>query len=59
LLVSLHAQAFKDEVARGSGQLNSRLLEVAQFKQHPYWEPGTNGSGQVKCGEVIMEIKLQ
>jgi hypothetical protein len=41
LLVSLHAQAFKDEVTKQNLQINSRLLEFAgQFEQHPYWESG-------------------
>jgi SRSO17 transposase len=59
LLVSLHAQAFKDEVARGSGQLNSRLLEVAQFKQHPYWEPGTNWKSALNNLRLIIQPYIE
>lgn len=39
LLVSLQAEAFKDEVNQPNIQISSRALEVTRkFEQHPYWE---------------------
>ncbi len=55
LLVSLHAQAFKDETARERVKLNSKLLEVAQFEQYPYWESGTNWKSALNNLRLIIQ----
>ena len=55
LLISLHAQAFKDEAAIGSVKLNSQLLEVAQFERHPYWESGTNWKSALNNLRLIIQ----
>lgn len=55
LLVSLHAQAFKDEAARERVKLNSKLLEVAQFEQHPCWESGTNWKSALNNLRLIIQ----
>jgi len=41
LMISLHAQAFKDEAARNT-QLSSKLSTCWEFSQHPCWELGIN-----------------
>ncbi len=55
LLTSLPAQAFKDEAARESVQLNSRWLEIAEFKQHPHWESGTNWKSALNNLRLIIQ----
>ncbi|URD51276.1 IS701 family transposase [Chroococcidiopsis sp. CCNUC1] len=55
LLISLQAEAFKDEAARSSLYLNSRLLELTEFKRHPYWESGTNWKSALNNLRLIIQ----
>ena len=56
LLVSLQAEAFKDEINQQTLQINSRLLECAgQFEQHPYWESGTNWKSALNNLRLIIQ----
>lgn len=56
LLVSLQAEAFKDEVNQPNIQISSRSLEVTRkFEQHPYWESGINWKSALNNLRLIIQ----
>jgi hypothetical protein len=55
LMISLHAQAFKDEAARNT-QLSSKLSAPAgEFSQHPCWELGINWKSALNNLRLIIQ----
>ena len=56
LLISLHAQAFKNEAVRDSLQLDSKLLQsIEEYSLHPYWETGTNWKSALNNLRLIIQ----